>query len=900
MKILVGIILALISGVTQAATTWHVASSGNDSNAGNAATAPLKTIQKAIDKSAAGDTILVSKGTYSYIVVPVEKEPLTIKAVDSVSDCIIKGKSSGTGAYARCATLGSKATTNICLIGFTLTAGCVNEYTDDSNGGGAKYGTLRNCVVTGNRAGSISTAGGVCESTLYDCRIINNKCTDWAGGMQTCIASNCYISGNEGYHGAGGAAGCVLYDCTIVGNKSTQAAGGADGCTLYRCLIDSNSNSSGYYSGCELNGGKAYNCIVKGNGSSRIMAAAECYNCTIVSSLPSPSIWRSTKLYNSIISGSSNGNISINGDSNWKAELYKCLYYKAQLGTYTSKDSCTSADPKFVSGSDLHLQEASPAIDKGNNTFVTTAEDYDRNPRIDNGVVDVGAYEYQHQKPIGSMTIVWDASGCTYSGKAQTIGITVKNGEKVLALGVDYAVVYEGNTNAGVAKAILSGLGIYYGEVTNEFSIAKAPLVVTAADKLIYKGAEPGNNGVFYEGFVNDEDESALGGSLTFDYGEYKAGSAAGEYPITPGGLTAFNYEIEYRAGVLKVVTEPAIEISARQRYPWNGLVDVKFTVVGDAGTKCDVSFAAKDVVGGTNLTMNTLTRSDGTAANVAKEQLSPGLYNWVWNATADLGEGTVLKGVVVEGSAELNEADAKRYMIVNLKSGAVSYMAAEPAGGWANDPYKQTQMVFRRIEAGAFTQSSGASSSRKVTITNPYYIALHAFTAYHGKTLGCKVNSDCVLEYDLYPSSQSGWAASTKAVAFADEIAWRLGQSRFVDSLTGSDWIIGVLNSRTKLSFTVPTEAQLTLARSSMNIGTSYLMTRDYYKADLGGGDVTNPCQGKSGATSVKQDMASNYGVGTACVSQSARNYMLFNADITEKGYGYKSYLRPCLEVSK
>ena len=63
---------------------------------------------------------------------------------------------------------------------------------------------------------------------------------------------------------------------------------------------------------------------------------------------------------------------------------------------------------------------------------------------------------------------------------------------------------------------------------------------------------------------------------------------------------------------------------------------------------KFNTSFSARDVAGGTNLTMKTLYKSNGTAANAAKEPLLPGTYNWVWNATADLGEGVVLDHVTV------------------------------------------------------------------------------------------------------------------------------------------------------------------------------------------------------------------------------------------------------------
>ena len=80
--------------------------------------------------------------------------------------------------------------------------------------------------------------------------------------------------------------------------------------------------------------------------------------------------------------------------------------------------------------------------------------------------------------------------------------------------------------------------------------------------------------------------------------------------------------------GGLAIAAE-SISITATPRYPWNGKVDLKFTIDGTSGTKYDTSFTAKDVTGGTNLTMKTLYKSNGTAAaNAAKEQLQLGIYN--------------------------------------------------------------------------------------------------------------------------------------------------------------------------------------------------------------------------------------------------------------------------------
>ena len=102
-----------------------------------------------------------------------------------------------------------------------------------------------------------------------------------------------------------------------------------------------------------------------------------------------------------------------------------------------------------------------------------------------------------------------------------------------------------------------------------------------------------------------------------------------------------------------KQVADGSVSVISNPRYPWNGKVDLKFTIDGTSGTKYDTSFTAKDVAGGTNLTMKTLYKSNGTAANAAKEQLLPGTYNWVWDATADLGEGTVLERVVISISVQ-------------------------------------------------------------------------------------------------------------------------------------------------------------------------------------------------------------------------------------------------------
>jgi hypothetical protein len=96
---------------------------------------------------------------------------------------------------------------------------------------------------------------------------------------------------------------------------------------------------------------------------------------------------------------------------------------------------------------------------------------------------------------------------------------------------------------------------------SNTVKITTASLTVTANDDgKVFDGlAYSGGNGVTYDGFVNDETESVLGGSLTYG-GDSQGAVNVGGYSIDPTGLASGNYEISYVNGVLTVepaVTEP-------------------------------------------------------------------------------------------------------------------------------------------------------------------------------------------------------------------------------------------------------------------------------------------------------------------------------------------------------
>jgi hypothetical protein len=100
------------------------------------------------------------------------------------------------------------------------------------------------------------------------------------------------------------------------------------------------------------------------------------------------------------------------GDQIWDASSTPVVSYSLVQGGYTGSGNI-DADPRFVDAAsgDLHLRLDSPAVDRGNNADVTVTTDLDGNPRIGNGRVDMGAYEFQYPAPPSPIYVDGDATG---------------------------------------------------------------------------------------------------------------------------------------------------------------------------------------------------------------------------------------------------------------------------------------------------------------------------------------------------------------------------------------------------------------------------------------------------------------------------------------------------------
>jgi len=137
-----------------------------------------------------------------------------------------------------------------------------------------------------------------------------------------------------------------------------------------------------------------------------------------------------------------------------------------------------------------------------------------------------------------------------------------------------------------------SGVGAYtinieQGTLTSEsyafaftpgtLTIDRAPLTVAANNKSRRIGVENPSFDASLSGFVLGQDEAVLGGTLAFATAA-NSGSPAGDYAITPWGLTSANYEIIFVPGVLTLTETAALLISANNASRTYGAANPQFT----------------------------------------------------------------------------------------------------------------------------------------------------------------------------------------------------------------------------------------------------------------------------------------------------------------------------------
>ena len=234
--------------------------------------------------------------------------------------------------------------------------------------------------------------------------------------------------------------------------------------------------------------------------------------------------------------------------------------------------------------------------------------------------------------------------------------------------------------------------------------------------------------------------------------------------------------------------------VTAQQRYPWNGKVNISYTVTGDIAAEAKQrAFIASLKVTAIDMMANTTNVATQLSGDT---NLTEGVHSFVWDMDA---EGLTLKStnVIFRVACETTNA---LYCVIDLSAGAtatsypVTYLAEPPSGGFNVDEYKTTKLVLRRLEAGTYKMQNETN----VMLSKPFYIGVFEVT-----------QKQYQLVMGLNPSSVFGDTLPVETVSY----------NTIRGSSNGSQWpessavdlasCIGKLRVRTELNFDLPMEAQ-------------------------------------------------------------------------------------------
>jgi hypothetical protein len=370
------------------------------------------TIQAGIDAALDGDTVLVADGIYWGINnINLQWNAVTkhivIKSANGATNCIIDCMYGGRGFI-----LNSDQTNEDIIDGFTITNGWVKTVSPIVTGGGAILcdGTspqIINCILTHNIAGDTvnSTVNSYfADGGAIDCinasapiiinNIITNNFANHTGGgihfgdSSSGIIESNIIDNNKNYgcYGGGGIALILLSNPRIINNQITN-------------------NTSRYYTVGGYGGG-----IICMNSDPYIVNNTIANNTTLndgllgqgggirIRGLPSPII------KNCIIWNNEAQDSLENLDFQYPQWTLDISYSNIEGGLYdintTLPSTVLNSDPNFLDpmNGDYQLGSGSPCIDMGTpDTTGLNLPYYDLagNPRIVNGRIDVGCFEYQ-------------------------------------------------------------------------------------------------------------------------------------------------------------------------------------------------------------------------------------------------------------------------------------------------------------------------------------------------------------------------------------------------------------------------------------------------------------------------------------------------------------------------
>jgi hypothetical protein len=271
------------------------------------------------------------------------------------------------------------------------------------------YLTIKNCVIKDNVARN-ANAGLMVEFEL----------TTAVNGTGALVVENSKFINNMS-RGASGIYGLVraynnvdftvantLFDGNIVGNlNSTNAQGSSGSASWFRSVANGshvtlNLTNNTYVNNIDLGTDQSINNFSRGTVTiSRQSGITGFFNANVTNCI----FWNNTAA-----GGATTRSIT----DSWKFPI-SSLVVRNSLdplnfndNSITGRISNVTTDPLFTSATDFNLQAGSPAIDSGDNSYVTTTSDLLGNQRIFNTTVDMGGYEFGAALGIQDNTLLED------------------------------------------------------------------------------------------------------------------------------------------------------------------------------------------------------------------------------------------------------------------------------------------------------------------------------------------------------------------------------------------------------------------------------------------------------------------------------------------------------------
>ena len=297
------------------------------------------------------------------------------------------------------------------------------------------------------------------------------------------------------------------------------------------------------------------------------------------------------------------------------------------------------------------------------------------------------------------------------------------------------------------------------------------------------------------------------------------------------------------------------------QRYPWNGIVDIDYTItLGEGETLSPGDDAVEITV--TDQSVEPARTFVPYALSKVPLPIEAGTHRFTWDAKTDK---VVFKSDSVKVEAKLRHYPAV-YMVIDVSEGSTAdyfpvdyYDGVPPGDGFNQDEYKGDKIVLRRIRPGSYMAGSpttevdrktdGREVQHRVTLTKGFYIGVFETTQKQYKNVMGSVPTDSFagdyrpvgkMDYDVIRGS--GWP-TTKPVASGTFMKVLLDKCKSKDSsgnytipVTGFDlplefqWEFACRAGTTTATYTgvdVKTEAALKtevkkIARYSGNVPTS------------------------------------------------------------------------------